>query len=84
MSFHHPLLLAVAAVVTVASVTAYVLLQRRRAAVLSAAGLDLTAGSRRGRLSRHLPYVFLLAAVPLLLVGLARPQTTVAVPRAAY
>jgi Ca-activated chloride channel family protein len=83
MSFHHPLLLVVAAVLTAAAVTAYVLLQRRRAAALSAAGLDLTAASRRAGASRHLPYVFLLAAVPLLLVGLARPETTVAVPRAA-
>jgi Ca-activated chloride channel homolog len=84
MSFHHPLLLVVAAVLTAAAVTAYVLLQRRRAAALSAAGLDLTAGSRRrAGASRHLPYAFLLAALPLLLIGLARPETTVAVPRAA-
>jgi len=83
MSFHHPLLLVVAAVLSAAAVAAYVLLQRRRAAALSAAGLDLTAGSRRAGASRHLPYAFLLAALPLLLIGLARPETTVAVPRAA-
>jgi Ca-activated chloride channel family protein len=64
-------------------VTAYVLLHRRRTAVLSAAGLDLTGGSRRAGVARHLPYALFLAALPLLLAGLARPETTVPVPRAA-
>ncbi|HEU5107051.1 MAG TPA: VWA domain-containing protein [Micromonosporaceae bacterium] len=83
MTFHHPLLLVVAAVVTAAAVTAYVLLQRRRTAALSAAGLTVSGAGHRRRVSRHLPYVLLLAAVPLLMTGLARPETTVPVPRAA-
>jgi Ca-activated chloride channel family protein len=81
MSFRDPLLLVVAAVVTAVAVTAYVLLQRRRAAALAAVGL--AAASRRGAVTRHLPYVMVLAAVPLLLVGLARPEATLMVPRAA-
>lgn len=81
MSFRYPLLLAVALVVTAAAVSAYLLLQRRRTAALSAAGLARAA--TRGPLRRHLPYALFLAALPLLLVALARPQATLEVPRAA-
>jgi Ca-activated chloride channel family protein len=72
-------------------VTAYVLLQRRRAAALAAvglaptAGLGLTgarpAGTRWAAVRRHLPYALILAALPLLLGALARPEATVSVPR---
>lgn len=84
MSFLYPVLLAAAAGVTAAAVGAYVWLQRRRAAALAAAGFGtLTGGSRRTALRRHLPYALLLAALPILLVGLARPEAELAVPRVA-
>ncbi|MFG1922465.1 VWA domain-containing protein [Cryptosporangium sp. NPDC048952] len=81
MSLHYPLALIVAVVITAAAIAGYVLLQRRRTAALTAAGL--AGSSRRAALRRHLPYVFLLLALPLLLVGLARPEATVVVPRVA-
>jgi Ca-activated chloride channel homolog len=76
--FLYPLVLAVALVVTVGAVTGYVALQRRRAAALAAAGFGSLAG---GRLRRHLPYALLLAALPVLLVGVARPEAELSVPR---
>lgn len=83
MTFRYPFVLAVAAVLTVAGVLGYVLFQRRRAATGSASGLGITALSRRAGTSRHLPYALFLAALPLLLIGLARPEATIDVPRAA-
>ncbi|MBG0560406.1 VWA domain-containing protein [Actinoplanes aureus] len=79
MSFLYPLLLIVAGVVTGAAIFAYVAMQRRRRAALAAAGF----ADRQGRIRRHLPYALLLTALPILLVGLARPQAEVAVPRVA-
>jgi Ca-activated chloride channel family protein len=79
MSFDYPTMLAVAAFGTAAAIAGYVLIQRRRTAALAAAGL--AGAGRRAALRRHLPYALLLAALPLLLVGLARPQATVDVPR---
>jgi Ca-activated chloride channel family protein len=83
MTFLHPFVLAVAALVTVAAVAGYVALQRRRTAALAAAGFSTPAagGTRRAALRRHLPYALLLAALPILLVGLARPEAEIAVPR---
>ena len=82
MSFSHPVLLAVAVLVTAAAVAGYVVLQRRRAAALTAAGFGaLAGGGRRAAVRRHLPYALLLAALPILLAGLARPQAEVTVPR---
>lgn len=85
MSFHYPQLLAVAALVTAAAVAGYVALQRRRAAAMAAVGFGALAGggSRRAALRRHLPYALLLAALPVLLAGLSRPEAEVAVPRVA-
>ena len=80
MSVLYPLVLAVAVLVTAAAVAGYVLLQRRRTAALTAAGFGTLAG---GRLRRHLPYVLLILALPVLLVGLARPQAELAVPHVA-
>ncbi|GAA0531553.1 hypothetical protein GCM10010172_10350 [Paractinoplanes ferrugineus] len=81
MTFLHPLVLAVAVLVSGAAITAYVILQRRRTAALTAAGFGAITGSgRRAAVRRHLPYALLLAALPILLVGLARPQAEVAVP----
>lgn len=82
MTFRYPLVIAVAVLVAGAAVAAYVVLQRRRSAALTAAGLGaLTGGGRRARIRRHLPSALLLAALPILLIGLARPQAEVAVPR---
>jgi Ca-activated chloride channel family protein len=83
VSFLYPLVLAAAVLVTAAAVAAYVSLQRRRAAALKAAGFGALAGgdTRRAAVRRHLPYALLLAALPILLVGLARPQAEMAVPR---
>ncbi len=78
MSFSYPLVLAVAVVVTAAAVWAYVRLQKRRTAALTAAGFRSLAG---GRLRRHLPHALMLVALPILLVGLARPSAEVSVPR---
>lgn len=79
MTFLYPWTLAVAAVITAAAVMAYARLQRRRSAALAAAGL----GTRGRDRSRHLPYALLLAALPVLLTGLARPQAQLAVPHVA-
>ncbi|SHN75311.1 VWA domain-containing protein [Cryptosporangium aurantiacum] len=83
MSLHYPFVLAAAVLLTAVAVVAYVLLQRRRTAALAAAGLAGSGSPRRAALRRHLPYALLLAALPLLLVGLARPEATVTVPRIA-
>jgi Ca-activated chloride channel homolog len=89
MTFLFPAALVAAAVVTVAGVAAYVVLQRRRTAAMAASGLAVTAASglggsaRRAALRRHLPYVLFLTAMPLLLVGVARPQANLELPRAA-
>ena len=76
MSFLYPVVLAVALLVTAAAVYAYVNLQNRRTAALRKAGFTPT-----GALRRHLPYALVLLALPVLLVGLARPQAEVTVPR---
>ncbi|XVV10153.1 VWA domain-containing protein [Actinoplanes sp. CA-131856] len=83
MSFLYPLILIAAAVVTAAAIAGYVALQRRRSAALHAAGFGVLAGgtSRRAAIRRHLPYALLLLALPVLLVGLARPQAELSVPR---
>jgi Ca-activated chloride channel family protein len=87
MTFRYPYVLLVAAVVTAVAVVGYALLQRRRASALASAGLGLTdgvrpAGTRMTAVRRHLPYAFFLAATPVLLVAVARPEATLAVPRA--
>jgi Ca-activated chloride channel family protein len=79
MSFQHPFLLVFAVLVPLACAFVYVRLSRRRAAALAASGLSF--GTSRTR--SHLPYILFIAAMPLLLTGLARPQATVAIPRAA-
>ncbi|MDY7083971.1 MAG: VWA domain-containing protein [Actinomycetota bacterium] len=76
MSFLHPALLAVAVLVTVAAVAAYGNLQTRRTAALRRAGFAPQNAWRR-----HLPYGLILLALPVLLVGLARPQAEVTTPR---
>jgi len=86
VTFLYPAVLAAAVLVTAAAIAGYVLLQRRRTAAFAAAGFGVLAGgggTRRAALRRHLPYALLLAALPIVLVGLARPQAEVAVPRVA-
>jgi hypothetical protein len=63
VSFSYPFVLVVAGVATVAGVAMYVALHRRRTRALAGTGLALR------RSTKHLPYVFLLAAIPVLLVG---------------
>jgi Ca-activated chloride channel family protein len=64
----------------------YVAAQRRkaaRAAALAGQGL-VVAGSapeRRPRRWRHLPFIFFVAALTVLIVALAKPSTTVSTPR---
>jgi Ca-activated chloride channel family protein len=83
MSFLYPVVLIAALIITAAAVWGYVVLQRRRTAALAAAGFGALAGgtSRRAAVRRHLPYALLLVALPVLLVGLARPQAELSVPR---
>jgi Ca-activated chloride channel family protein len=83
MSFDHPGLLAVAAVACAGLALAYRWLHRQRGRALHAAGLAHTAGGRRASVRRHLPPLLCLAALALLLLSLARPHATVAVPRVA-
>ncbi|GAA2492732.1 VWA domain-containing protein [Winogradskya humida] len=83
MSFLYPIVIAVAVLVTGLAIYGYVTLQRRRTRALTAAGFGVLAGggSRRPALRRHLPYALLIAALPIMLVGLARPQAELSVPR---
>lgn len=76
MNFLHPAMVAIAVVVTAAAITGYLMLQKRRRAVVANLGLVTTS-----RVRRHLPYALFLAAIPLLLLGLARPVATLDVPR---
>ena len=82
MSFLDPVLLGAAVLVTAAAIAGYVALQRRRAAALATAGFAVLAGGggRRAAVRRHLPYALLLAALPILLIGLARPEAELALP----
>ena len=82
MSFDHPLVLGIAALVTACAIAGYVAVQRRRAAALTASGFA-PVKSRRASVRRHLPYALLLAAVPILITGLARPAAELKVPRVA-
>jgi Ca-activated chloride channel family protein len=82
MTVDYPIVLAVAVVVTIAAVAAYVTLQRRRTAALTAAGFGQVTGgrNRRAAIRRHLPYVLILLALPILLTGLSRPAAELSVP----
>ena len=82
MSFDYPPLLGIAALVTAMAVAGYVAVQKRRAAALTASGFAPDR-SRRAAIRRHLPYALLLAAVPILITGLARPAAELNVPRVA-
>jgi Ca-activated chloride channel family protein len=83
MSFAWPLALLSLALIPVL-VLAYMLIQRRRVKyAVRFTNLDLLANvvDRSPGWRRHVPPVFALAALAALLVALARPETTIAVPR---
>jgi Ca-activated chloride channel family protein len=83
MSFAWPFMLLSLALIPVL-VLAYLLVQRRRVKyAMRFTNLDLLANvvDRSPGWRRHLPPVFALAALAALLVALARPATTIAVPR---
>jgi len=82
VSFDYPLVLGIAALVTAGAIAGYVAVQKRRAAALAASGFA-PVRSRRASIRRHLPYALLLAAVPILIAGLARPAAELKVPRVA-
>jgi Ca-activated chloride channel family protein len=80
MTFLYPAVIGVAVLLSVAAVAGYVTLQRRRADALKRAGF---ATLNRSGVRQHLPYALILIALPIMLIGLARPQAEVAVPRVA-
>ncbi len=82
MTFRSPWMLCLLLVVP-AMVAAYRSSQRRRSqrtAALSAQGLVVTSQSRLG-VRRHVPFALFVAALTILVVGLARPMTSVETPR---
>jgi Ca-activated chloride channel family protein len=81
MTFLWPSLLATLILVPVLVVGYRRILSRRSGRRAELARLGLVSTAVRADRWRHLPAVLFLIAVSLLLVGLARPQTTVADPR---
>jgi Ca-activated chloride channel family protein len=81
MSFQYPVMVVVGLVVGLGLALAYRWLQRQRARSLAAAGLT-GPPSAGARWRRNLPPLLFLAALVFMLLGLARPQATVPVPRA--
>lgn len=79
MSVEQPWVLALALLGGGGLVAGYVVVQRRRTAALAAVGI----GAGRSAVRRHLPYGLFLAALVVLLLGLARPTATLALPRLA-
>jgi Ca-activated chloride channel family protein len=83
MTFESPWMLGLLLVVP-AMVAAYVRSRRRRsrrATELAEQGLVATPAPRRTRLRLHLPFALFAAALTLLLVGMARPHTSVKTPK---
>ena len=83
MTFRSPWMLGLLLVIP-ALVAAYASARRRRAqrtAALADQGLVTTAPSRRMRVRRHLPFALFTAALTVLVVGMARPMSTVRVPQ---
>ena len=83
MTFGAPWVLALLLAVP-ALVAAYVRSRRRRAqraAALAEQGLVATAGPSTQRARRHLPFGLFVAALTLLVVGMAQPMSTVKTPR---
>lgn len=83
MTFRWPAMLVLLLVVP-AMVAAYVSSRRRRAqraAALSEEGLVTTSVPSRVSMRRHVPFGLFVAALTLLVVGMARPMTSVQTPR---
>lgn len=76
MSFQNPWLLWVCAVVVTGLALGYRALYRQRARALAYAGLRTPS-----RIRIHLPPLLFLLAIAALLLGVARPEATVRVPR---
>src|SRR5262249_33271163 len=81
MTMFYPIMIVAAVVVTGAAVTAYVMVVRRRSAAMRATHFSLTANTSLIR--RHLPYALFLAALPVLLIGVGRPQANLKLPHIA-
>ena len=82
MSFIWPIMLLFAIVLIPLLIAFYLILQQRRrrfAAKYAGFGLASTGGGIGGR--RHIPPILFLVGLSILLVGLARPQTQVSLPR---
>ncbi len=83
MTFALPLALA-ALLAVPALLGLYVVLDRRRksrAAELASKGFVPTAAALKLRARRHIPYLFFISGLTVLLFGLARPQMNVSIPR---
>ncbi|CAA9232822.1 MAG: hypothetical protein AVDCRST_MAG10-1254 [uncultured Acidimicrobiales bacterium] len=83
MTFRSPWMLVLLLLVP-AMVAAYVSARRRRsqrAAALSQQGLVTTSFQSRARIRRHVPFALFAAALTVLVVGTARPMTTVKTPQ---
>ncbi|GAA1775945.1 VWA domain-containing protein [Luedemannella helvata] len=78
MSVQYPVMVAVAVAACAAMVVGYRWLNRQRGAALAQLG---AAPSGRRAWRRHVPPLLFVAALTLLLLGVARPEATVAVPR---
>lgn len=81
MTMFSPSMIVIAVLVTGAAVTAYVMVVRRRSAAMRATNFSLTATT--SQLRRHLPYALFLAALPVLLIAVARPQANLKLPHIA-
>lgn len=81
MTMFYPIMIFVAVVVTGAAILGYVTLMRRRSAVMRTTNFSLT--SRSSKMRRHLPYALMIAALPLLLVGVGRPHADLKLPHIA-
>lgn len=82
MSFGTPLLLVALALIP-ALIALYVFLARRQTSKvvdLAAQGFTPTAATLRLRRRRHIPYVFFLFGLALLLLSVARPRVALSVP----
>lgn len=73
-----PIVMAI--LVTAAAAAAYVFVLRRRGKDVQHKGFGLTT---QATIRRHIPYAMFLAALPLLLIGLGRPQAQISVPHIA-
>lgn len=83
MTVFYPLVIVAAVLVSAAAVAAYVMVVRRRAQALRRTNFSLAAPARRLAVRRHLPYALMIAALPIMLVGVARPQANLKLPHIA-